>query len=281
MKILNRENKETDLTRILLRLKRDYKTLYTYQFEDEVFIYRPIGRKEYKDLFLNEKLDDASKEEVLCNICVLYPQDYDFEDCDEAGLPTALASEIIKNSYLSEERRERVLHYFRQDMYDLDNQMTCIILEAFPNLDMETVENWDIETTCKYYSRAEWILHNLHGLQFKEKDPNANYVGVPEEMRPQTQELDTEELKSNAAKSEVAHDGTPKQKTGNTTLTPEKLRELKAKYPNIDWEHDNGRQGIDGLLNQPNVDTTSPANWTPSQWKAMRHRPSASQEPKG
>lgn len=281
MKILNRENKETDLTRILLRLKRDYKTLYTYQFEDEVFIYRPIGRKEYKDLFLNEKLDDASKEEVLCNICVLYPQDYDFEDCDEAGLPTALASEIIKNSYLSEERRERVLHYFRQDMYDLDNQMTCIILEAFPNLDMETVENWDIETTCKYYSRAEWILHNLHGLQFKEKDPNANYVGAPEEMRPQTQELDTEELKSNAAKSEVAHDGTPKQKTGNTTLTPEKLRELKAKYPNIDWEHDNGRQGIDGLLNQPNVDTTSPANWTPSQWKAMRHRPSASQEPKG
>lgn len=281
MKILNRENKETDLTRILLRLKRDYKTLYTYQFEDEVFIYRPIGRKEYKDLFLNEKLDDASKEEVLCNICVLYPQDYDFEDCDEAGLPTALASEIIKNSYLSEERRERVLHYFRQDMYDLDNQMTCIILEAFPNLDMETVENWDIETTCKYYSRAEWILHNLHGLQFKEKDPNANYVGAPEEMRPQTQELDTEELKSNAAKSEVAHDGTPKQKTGNTTLTPEKLRELKAKYPNIDWEHDNGRQGIDGLLNQPNVDTTSPANWTPSQWRAMRHRPSASQEPKG
>lgn len=281
MKILNRENKETDLTRILLRLKRDYKTLYTYQFEDEVFIYRPIGRKEYKDLFLNEKLDDASKEEVLCSICVLYPQDYDFEDCNEAGLPTALASEIIKNSYLSEERRERVLHYFRQDMYDLDNQMTCIILEAFPNLDMETVENWDIETTCKYYSRAEWILHNLHGLQFKEKDPNANYVGVPEEMRPQTQELDTEELRSNAAKSEVAHDGTPKQKTGNTTLTPEKLRELKAKYPNIDWEHDNGRQGIDGLLNQPNVDTTSPANWTPSQWKAMRHRPSASQEPKG
>jgi hypothetical protein len=193
-------------------------------------------------------------------------------------LPTALASEIIKNSYLSEERRERVLNYFRQDMYDLDNQMTCIILEAFPNLDMETVENWDIETTCKYYSRAEWTLHNLHGLQFKEKDPNASYSSA---TQIKTEELETDELKSSASKSETAHDGTPKQKTGNTTLTPEKLRELKAKYPNIDWEHDNGRQGIDGLLNQPNVDTTSPANWTPSQWNAMRRRPSSSQEPKG
>lgn len=278
MKILNRDNKETDLTRIFLRLRRDYKTLYTYQFEDEVFIYRPIGRKEYKDVFLNEQLDDASKEEALCEICVLYPQDYDFADCDEAGLPTALASEIIKNSYLSEERRERVLNYFRQDMYDLDNQMTCIILEAFPNLDMETVENWDIETTCKYYSRAEWTLHNLHGLQFKEKDPNSSYVAQPQVK---TEELDTGELKSNAAKSEVSHDGKPKGKTGNTTLTPEKLRELKAKYPNIDWEHDDGRQGIDGLLNQPNIDTTSPANWTPSQWKAMRRRPPVPPEPKG
>lgn len=273
MKILNRNNKETDLTRIFLRLKRDYKTLYTYQFEDEVFIYRPIGRKEYKDLFLNDRLDDASKEEVLCSICVLYPQDYDFENCDEAGLPTALASEIIKNSYLSEERRERVLNYFRQDMYDLDNQMTCIILEAFPNLDMETVENWDIETTCKYYSRAEWTLHNLHGLQFKEKDPNANYMGVPEDMRPQTQELDTEELKSSAAKSPVAHDGTPKQKQGNTKLTPEKLRELKAKYPNIDWEHDNGLDGVEGLASQPTVDTTTPALMTPKQWAALRQKP--------
>ena len=273
MKILNHDNKETDLTRIFLRLKRDYKTLYTYQFEDEVFIYRPIGRKEYKDLFLNDKLDDASKEEVLCSLCVLYPSDYDFENCDEAGLPTALASEIIKNSYLSEERRERVLNYFRQDMYDLDNQMTCIILEAFPNLDMETVENWDIETTCKYYSRAEWTLHNLHGLQFKEKDPNANYMGAPEEMRPKTQELDTEELKSSAAKSPIAHDGTPKQKTSNTKLTPEKLRELKTKYPNIDWEHDNGRDGVEGLASQPPVDTTSPALMTPSQWAALRQKP--------
>ena len=275
MKILNHTNQETDLTRIFLRLRKDYKTLYTYQFENEVFIYRPIGRKEYKDVFLNDRIDDATKEEAICEICVLYPQDYDFADCDEAGLPTALASEIIKNSYLSEERRERVLNYFRQDMYDLDNQMTCIILEAFPNLDMETVENWDIETTCKYYSRAEWTLHNLHGLQFKEKDPNAAYVRTPEETRPDTQELDTDMLQSNAAKSEIAHDGKPKNKTGNTTLTPEKLRELKAKYPNIDWEHDNGMQGIDGLLNQPNVDTTSPANWTPSQWKAMRHRPAS------
>ena len=98
-------------------------------------------------------------------------------------------------------------------------------------------------------------------------------MGVPEDMRPQTQELDTEELKSSAAKSPVAHDGTPKQKQGNTKLTPEKLRELKAKYPNIDWEHDNGLDGVEGLASQPTVDTTTPALMTPKQWAALRQKP--------
>ena len=108
MKILSNTNQETDITRILLRLRKDYKTLYTYQFEEKIFIYRPVGRKEYKELFLNDRIDDISKEEILCGMCVLYPQNFNFEDCEEAGLPTALASEIVKNSYLSEERRERI-----------------------------------------------------------------------------------------------------------------------------------------------------------------------------
>ena len=270
MKILSQENQQTDITRILLKLKQDYKTLYTYQFDHLVFIYRPVGRKEYKDLFLNDRIDDISKEEVLCQLCVLYPRGFDFENCEEAGLPTTLAGEIIKNSYLAPERRERVLNYFRQDMYDLDNQMTCVILEAFPNLDMETVENWDIETTCKYYARAEWTLHNLHGLQIKEKDPNAGYYGIPQDMQPHTEELDTDTLVSSSSKSAMTHDGKPKQKTGNSTLTPEKLRELKAKYPNIDWEHDDGMQGVEGLASQATVDTTSPALMTPKQWAALR-----------
>lgn len=281
MRILSREAQEVDITRILLKLQKEYKTLYIYQFEDLTFIYRPIGRKEYKDIFLNENISDAEKEEYVCFKCVLYPENFDFSNCDEAGVPTALAAEIINNSYLSAERRERVLNYFRQDMYDLDNQMTCIILEAFPNLDMETVENWDIETTCKYYSRAEWTLHNLHGIQFKEKDPNAEFLGAPEELQPKTEELDTGELISKAKESKVSHDGKPKKKQGNTTLTPEKLRELKAKYPDIDWEHDDGQRGIEGLMDQKPVYDESPALWTPSQWKAMKGKPRTPNVPKG
>lgn len=265
MKLLNTDAATADIGQILLRLQQNYHSLYTYQFDDLVFIYRPVGRKEYKNLYLSDQLDDVSKEEVLCQMCVLYPENFDFENCDEAGLPTALAEQIIKNSYLSVERREKVLNYFRNEMYDLDNQMTCVILEAFPDLEMESVENWDIETTCKYYSRAEWTLHNLRGVPIAEKDENATYVGAPT-----TEELNVDTWQSNAAQSPVDHNGKPKVKPGNSQLTPEKLRELKEKFPTIDWEHDDGQMGTEGLTNQPDIDTTAPALRTPSQWNKLK-----------
>ena len=271
MKILKDDAKSVDIGQILLRLQQAYHSLYTYQFDDQVFIYRPVGRKEYKNLYLNDQWDDVTKEDRLCQLCVLYPEDYDFENCDEAGLPTALAEQIIKNSYLSTERREKVLDYFRQEMYDLDNQMTCVILEAFPELELESVENWDIETTCKYYSRAEWTLHNLRGVPMQaEKDPRTSFLGAPSEQWPQTQEVDPDNLYSNASQSPVDHNGKPKIKQGNTQLTPEKLRELKEKFPTIDWEHDDGQMGAEGLTNQPDIDTTAPALRTPSQWRKLK-----------
>ena len=270
MKILTQAAEGIDIGQILLRLQQEYSSLYTYQFDDQVFIYRPVGRKEYKQLYLSDEWDNVTKEEILCQMCVLFPENYDFENCDEAGLPTALAEQIIKNSYLSVERRDKVLNYFRQEMYDLDNQMTCVIMEAFPDLEMDSVENWDIETTCKYYSRAEWILHNLRGVPIKEKDPNATYLGMPEEERPYTEELSPDTMQSNATQNPVDHYGKPKGKPGNTQLTPEKLRELKEKFPTIDWEHDDGLRGPEGLTNQPDIDTTAPALRTPSQWRKLK-----------
>ena len=34
--------------------------------------------------------------------------------------------------------------------------------------DIEIVEQWDVEKTMKYLSRAEWTLHNLRGIPLKD-----------------------------------------------------------------------------------------------------------------
>lgn len=246
MKLKHEVNNTIDLSELLEKLKGSYKNLYIFQFENQVFVYHSIGRKDYKNLVLDKSLSEAEKEEMLCKICTLFPVEYNFSDCEEAGLPTRLAEEIVKNSYLTSDDRSRVLAYYREEMEDTDNQINGIIMSAFPTLDLEEVENWDVATAAKYLSRAEWMLHNINGVPFKEQQ---GYVST-EEITDET--IAGGMLKSSSSKKAVANNGQVK-------LTAQKLAELKAKYPAIDWEHDAvAMYGIEGIINQPGVDTSAP-----------------------
>ena len=90
-------------------------------------------------------------------------------------------------------------------MYDLDNQITCMINEAFPNIDIEEIENWDVEKTMKYFTRAEWKLHNLRGISFID----------PEEE----QKIDKIAHGKKVTTSDKAHNGRSKKEK----LTPENI----------------------------------------------------------
>ena len=146
-------------------------------------------------------------------------------------------------------------------MFDIDNQINCLILAAFPNLTLEEVEEWDVITASKYLSCAEWILNKIKGVPFVDKQPDSNYVYSKSNTT--TEEIGNDSIESTAAKKDVAHSGKPKNR--KTKMTPEKLAELKAKYPMIPWEEDAGLQGIDGIRNQPVVDTRPAALRTPSE----------------
>lgn len=201
-----------DLSELLQQWKDTYRQLYQYQIENQVFFYRPINRKEW-DQLMESDLTDMQKEEVICSCCVLWPMEYDWDSCD-AGVPTLLAKLIVKNSYLdSIEHRQQLTTYYRKEMFNLQNQITCIIHEAFPDLSLETIENWDMEMTAKYLSRAEWVLVNLRGAQI-----NFDPMQAPqaEEQQAQPQEV---------------------SRNGKEKMTPEKLAEMKAKYPEMQWGH--------------------------------------------
>ena len=259
MKIVDYHKKPIDLTELLIKFREKHRNVYMYQSDDNVFFYRPLSRAEYKTLFNNDKINDMDREDVIVNTCLLYPEDFDMDNC-EAGLVTNLAEQIMKNSFLTAEAQNRILNYYRSDMADVDNQITCVIHEAFPTMDIEAMENWGVEQTLKYYSRAEWILHNIRGLPYKQGDEAHNaFAGRPDPdipKKPLEYNLPKREIKEEQPKErtekkrKVNHRGGKKQK-----LTPEKLAELKRKYPTINWEADNGLDGTDGLTKQPEVDT--------------------------
>lgn len=231
-----------DLTELYFKFKEQYRNVYMHQIDDTVFVYRTLGRDEYRKIIESEELADMDKEEVICRSCLLYPEEFDFDNCS-AGLPTELCEIILKASLLdSKESQQSALQYYRLEMHDFQNQITCLINEAFPNLDIEEIEQWDMEQTLRYLSRAEWKLHNLRGLEFTE--PQGADTFYPEAAAPQTEELHAE------PRQESLRGGKKK------ALDPQELAELRRKYPEIPWEQDSVMaEGEDAL--KVKVDTTS------------------------
>lgn len=216
---------------LFLSFQEQYRNVFMIRLEGDVFIYRSLGRAEYKKLMLEEDLSDLEKQDVICEVCVLWPQQYDFENCS-AGLPDILYKKILENSFLDAvDSRKIVLMHYRNEMFDLDNQITCVINEAFPQFDIEEIEQWDIEKTTKYLSRAEWKLHNLRGLAF---------VDTSDQVESFYERVNPEE----AVGPEEPAPKAPPEKEQNirggqkTKLTPEKIAEMKAlqaKFPEIDF----------------------------------------------
>lgn len=251
--------KQVDIFELIMKFKKRYRNVFVHQIDEQIFIYRALGRKEYKDILTDSRFNDFEKEELICDTCLLYPDKNEIDwDTIDAGIPTELMKQVRKNSYLDDKKsRRNILDFYRAEMHDLDNQITCIINEAFPQIDIEEIEEWDVEKTMKYLTRAEWKLTNLRGLEFRDAQGDF-YDGdaTAEEITPETEELSVENEKTIRG-GDKTNKLTPAKAAANKNAMS--LEELKAKFPDVDWGNtDNGMQGIDGLA-QDSVDITSPA----------------------
>ena len=84
----------------------DWKSRYDGEvfmsdFNDKVIIWRPIRRKEFRDLQRVEgAADEYYLEEAVCRTCVLFPEDYAMHAMTfgKAGIPTTLSQMIMEHS---------------------------------------------------------------------------------------------------------------------------------------------------------------------------------------
>lgn len=185
MKIVNdnKPNQEpVDLDALIEESFQKYDAVFFSEIEDELFIYRPLRRKEYKDILGNNNLDDVSKQDAICKTVLIYPFDFDFDDCS-AGIPTMLYEDVIEKSCLDPESMFYLLHMNREECEQLGSEMTCIIAEAFPSYTPEEIEAWDNFKFMKVYAQAEWILTNIRGVEFKVDvgDYLAQLAGISDE----------------------------------------------------------------------------------------------------
>jgi hypothetical protein len=247
---------DINILQLIEQLKEKNRTVYWIHIDGQIYIYKPLGRKDYKEISEDESISTMDKEDQVIQKTLLFPSlnDFDLDDVP-AGVANKLFTTIMENSFLADlDSRTAIMNYYRQEMYDLNNQIPCLINEAFPQYDIEDIENWDVERTSKYLSRAEWKLQNLRGMEF-------NY-DMLEQQEVTTQQVSQgqDEVVSNLKTSPEQHKQ-PKetiQTKKRETLTPERLAELKRMAPEIDWEADTvAREGMSGMADA--VDVVSPA----------------------
>lgn len=80
---------------------RNNNEVYMSDFDDEIFIWRPLRRKEYRDLNRVEgQRDEFYIEESICRACVLWPEEYGQHTMvfGKAGIPSTLSNLILERS---------------------------------------------------------------------------------------------------------------------------------------------------------------------------------------
>ena len=167
MKITNDSKKQSiDLDLLIEETFQKYDAVFFSEIDGQLFAYRPIGRKEYKDIITDESLNEWDKQDKLCETALIYPENFNFDDC-LAGVPDELSKDIIEKSCLDPESMLYLLHMNRQEADQLGSEMACIIAEAFPSYTMDEIESWNNFKFTKLYAQAEWILKNIRGVQFQ------------------------------------------------------------------------------------------------------------------
>lgn len=161
----------------LIQWKQLYEDVYQLQIQEEHFIFRALGREEYKQIvLLDHNLGEF--QEAICFASTLYPVDYDYT-AGIAGVAEVLSNGILEVSGLLVGQAEELLYEFRSEMDVYDYQVDVIIHEAFREFTLEEIATWPLRKTLFYLSRAEWILRTLKGVHLQmvegEEAPQEEY----------------------------------------------------------------------------------------------------------
>lgn len=274
MKIDYRQSNKNvvDFNEIIARYSEVYDVIHHTQICGQDFIYRVLGRKEFNRI-LSLEISDMEKEDMICQTCLLYPEEYDLDECP-AGIPSLLYETILENSFLDGvESTLRLITHFEEEMDTIEHQMYCIISEAFPNYTLDEIESWNNIRFCKMFTRAQWKLSTLRGLEINDL---TKFLETVSELDAEGMDIDEinermKDFNSNGQKQEEpqavfkAERPDPNMsKKGKQKLTPEKLRELeemKRKFPEINWGGDEIlNHGADDVMkNMDSMSTVSPA----------------------
>lgn len=82
------------------QFEQDGHSINLSELGDETFIWRTLNRVEYREIMALPNTDPLQREEIICEICTLFPYDYNFAGmaARKAGTPAVIAEQIMQES---------------------------------------------------------------------------------------------------------------------------------------------------------------------------------------
>lgn len=179
----------------ILNWKEQFGEIYQIEVRDRHFIFRPIGREEYKQIILMD-LELGEFQEMICFQSIIYPDDYDYST-GIAGIAEVMSDVVLDASGLHMGQAKELLDEFREEMFNYDYQVDCMIHEAFPEYKIEEISEWSVRKTMYYLSRAEWILQTLKGVPLQYIDEEVQQEAMQQQQMQEQQIQEQPEQSTN------------------------------------------------------------------------------------
>lgn len=84
----------------ILAWKKQFGRIFMTDINGEFYIWRPLTRFEYKEIMSVPNTNPLMREEMICEVCVLFPRNYTYEAMSNkpGGIPSLLAEQIMEKS---------------------------------------------------------------------------------------------------------------------------------------------------------------------------------------
>ena len=157
----------------IMAWKDEYFDIYQVELYGIVFTYRSLGYAEFQKI--RETIpENEEREEAVCRLTILDPVIEDWSEEIHGVVPQLLARQILTSSCLTADSGGEVRLYRAEQKLQvkesIEEQVACLVKEAFPEFTLEEILSWPIKKMCWYEARARWIMQNLRGMEFEENE---------------------------------------------------------------------------------------------------------------
>lgn len=176
------EINEEEIDYALLReLKEKYFDVYQLELMGVIITFRSLSFKEFAEL-RDSFLEREEQEEEICRMAVLDPPLEDWDTELLGVVPQLLCKQIMFHSGLSPDSSDEIKRYRREQKMimetSIEEQIACVIKEAFPTFELEEILGWSIKKMCWYEARALWLLKNMRGIEFEDSNELEELIEV-------------------------------------------------------------------------------------------------------